>query len=187
MLVIVLVLRFNVAALAPRLGGVAVVGGANVRSDDWVWPGSSREWKTLVTLLLHWHRSDHLGALLCAGLIALGLRGLVADSLRVAGLGWHLTAGLGVTSAVVALSLVDLDTLLVHLAVLVVCCGALLVIHRGALLEHLLLHHHHGELSTLLTLHLLGLQRNSSRNMNMDNKYYWSLTDSTLNCCSTDT
>ena len=164
MLVIVLVLRFNVAALAPRLGGVAVVGGANVRSDDWVWPGSSREWKTLVTLLLHWHRSDHLGALLCAGLIALGLRGLVADSLRVAGLGWHLTAGLGVTSAVVALSLVDLDTLLVHLAVLVVCCGALLVIHRGALLEHLLLHHHHGELSTLLTLHLLGLQRKSCRN-----------------------
>ena len=152
MLVIVLVLRFNVAAL------VAVVGGADVRSDDWVWPGSSREWKTLVTLLLHWHRSDHLRALLCAGLVALGLRGLVADSLRVAGLGWHLATRLGVSSAVVALSLVDLDTFLVDFAVLLVGGVALLVVHGGALLEHLLFHHRHRELAALLTLHLLGLQ-----------------------------
>ena len=82
----------------------------------------------------------------------------VADSLRVAGLGRNLTAGLSVTSTVGTLSLVDLNTLLLHLAVLVVGGGALLVIHRGALLEHLLLHHHHGELPALLALHLLGLQ-----------------------------
>ena len=81
----------------------------------------------------------------------------MADSLRVAGLGRDLTAGLSVTSTVGTLSLVDLNTLLLHLAVLVVRGGALLVIDRGALLEHLLLHHNHRELPALLTLHLLGL------------------------------
>ena len=85
----------------------------------------------------------------------------MADSLRVAGLGRHLAAGLSVAPAVVALSLVNLHTLLLHLAVLVVCGGALLVIDRGALLEHLLLHHHHGKLPALLALHLLGLQRDT--------------------------
>ena len=84
----------------------------------------------------------------------------MAHSLRVTGLGWDLAAGLGVASTGGTLGLVDLNTFLLHLAVLVVRGGALLVIDWGALLEHLLLHHHHGELSTLLTLHLLGLQRN---------------------------
>ena len=85
----------------------------------------------------------------------------MADSLRVACLGRDLTAGLSVTSTVGTLSLIDLHTLLLHLAVLVVCGGALLVIDRGALLEHLLLHHHHGKLPALLALHLLGLQRDT--------------------------
>ena len=83
----------------------------------------------------------------------------MAHSLRVAGLGRHLAAGLSVASAGVTLGLVNLHTFLLHLAVLVVGGGALLVIDGGALLEHLLLHHHHGELPALLALHLLGLQR----------------------------
>ena len=135
-----------------------MLGGADVAGDDRLRSGGCREWKTLVTLLLHRDGSEDFGAFLRPGLVTLGLGGPVTHSLGVAGLGRHLAAGLGVTSAVVALSLVDLNTLLLHLAVLVVGGGALLVIHRGALLEHLLLHHHHGELPALLALHLLGLQ-----------------------------
>ena len=135
-----------------------MLGGADVAGDDWLRSGGCREWKTLVTLLLHWDGSEDFGAFLRPGLVTLGLGGPVTHSLGVAGLGRHLAAGLGVTSAVVALSLVDLNTLLLHLAVLVVGGGALLVIDGGTLLEHLLLHHHHGELPALLALHLLGLQ-----------------------------
>ena len=53
-----------------------------------------------------------------------------------------------------ALRLVDHCALSVGLTVLVIGCGALLVVERGALLEQLLLHNGDGELAALLALHL---------------------------------
>ena len=156
-----LLVRGNISSLLTMVFMVlsrTVLGRAYVRRDDRLRAGNCREWKTRVTLLLHRDGPDHLGALLRSGLVTLGLRSPVADGLGVAGLGRHLATRLGVSSAVVALSLVDLDTFLVDFAVLLVGGVALLVVHGGALLEHLLLHHRHRELAALLTLHLLGLQ-----------------------------